>query len=176
MPKPVHKIIGTRAGQVYLGIDPGKSGGIAYVTQGGLLLEYHPMPSTDYDIWKIFRGNKGVTKAYIEKVHAMPKQGGTSMFTFGMNYGKLLMALTAASIPFQEVTPHTWQKEIGITSKAKGESTLQHKDRIRAKCQQLFPKTPLWQENLGYQRSVTDAIMIALYCQRTENFNGAKKK
>ena len=109
-----------------------------------------------------------VHMACIEKVHAMPKQGVTSMFTFGYGYGGLRMALIAAGFPFQEVQPRAWQKHFGITAKKPSESKQQFKDRLRAKCQQLFPRlVDLWGLGITKQRMVCDALLIAEYCRQT---------
>ena len=51
---------------------------------------------------------------YLEKVHAMPGQGVTSMFTFGQNYGFLRGLLIARGIPFEEVQPNPWQDFIKV--------------------------------------------------------------
>ena len=51
----------------------------------------------------------------IERVHAMPGQGVTSMFTFGRGTGVGFGALFAhrPDCPVYEVTPQTWQKYYG---------------------------------------------------------------
>lgn len=48
----------------------------------------------------------------IEKVHAMPKQGVTSMFNFGKGYGTLIGVCEGCGIPFQLVTPQAWKNEV----------------------------------------------------------------
>ena len=45
----------------------------------------------------------------------------------------------------------------------KTESKPQHKERLRRRAQQLFPRDSLWEAGLGVQRSVCDAILIAYY-------------
>lgn len=151
----------------YMGIDPGKSGGISVIdTEKGV--EYQPMPSTRGDIWRqIDCGVDTIQFCCIEKVWSFPGQGVTSAFTFGKGYGELLGFLTAADIPSEEIPPRKWQKEFGIKPRDKKKETQpQFKERLRGMCQQLFPNLSVWEETLTKQRSVCDAILIAEYCRR----------
>jgi hypothetical protein len=99
--------------------------------------------------------------AVIEKVHAMPGNGVSGMFKFGMSYGGLRMALIAAGIPFEEVQPRAWQKAMGIPPRSKTESGTQWKNRLKAKAQQLYPAEKV-------TLAVADALLIATYCQRKQ--------
>lgn len=142
----------------YIGIDPGQSGGIAILSNKNEVIK---MPSTEKDIWEWFDFHKNNCFAIIEKVHSMPGQGVASTFKFGKGYGGLRMALIAAGIPFDEVTPRMWQKSLGITSKAKTESKTEFKNRLKAKAQQLFPQIKM-------TLSICDALLIAEYNRRKQ--------
>ena len=160
---------------VFIGSEPGKQGGLVYI-QGGEIC-YTQMPSTEREIWNWFdeipepEGPLKERIAVIEKVHAMPGQGVTSMFTFGQGYGFLRACLIASGIRFQEVTPRTWQKEVGVPAKPKELTKPEHKLRLLAIAQQLFPRMPLWKEKKakGRQLAVCDALLIAEYCRRENN-------
>lgn len=145
---------------LYLGIDPGQSGGIAIVDQLGNCTSLVKMPETEQDIlWAIPFGDE-ITFGMIEKVHAMPKQGVSSTFKFGMGYGGLRMALVALAIRFDEVTPMKWQKALGVVPRnTETESKNDHKNKLLAKAQQLFPNTKI-------TRHTADALLIAEYCRR----------
>jgi crossover junction endodeoxyribonuclease RuvC len=95
----------------------------------------------------------------IEKVHSMPKQGVASSFKFGRGYGGLRMALIAAGIPFEEVTPQAWQKALAIPKRSKTETPVQWKNRLKALAQQLYP-------DIKVTLKLADALLIATYCQR----------
>ena len=123
------------------------------------------MPATEHDIYTQMRdlttdenGNalSGYTPivAYIEKVHAMPKQGVASTFKFGMAYGFLRGMLVALGVPFHEVTPQTWQKKMGC---------LSHGDKnvTKAAAQRLYP-------NLKISHAIADSLLIARYGWETE--------
>lgn len=149
--------------KLFLGIDPGQAGGICLIRYDGITtLEIIKMPYTERDVWTwigSYSNAKGII-AVIEKVHAMPGNGVSSMFKFGMGYGGLRMALIAASIPFGEVTPQKWMKEFGITRKPT-ETKSEFKQRLKSKAQSLFP-----QENSSITLSTCDALLISEYCRR----------
>lgn len=155
--------------RLYLGIDPGKSGGLVRLTGYGFV-KASAMPATERDIWDWFTdlpqqlpiGDTQIV-AVIEKVGGYLGPGtaapGSAMFNFGWNYGGLRMALIAAGIPFDEVTPQKWQKALGIGSRKKTESKTQFKNRLKAKAQQLFPQ-------IGVTLKTADALLLAEYCRR----------
>ncbi len=138
----------------YMGIDPGKSGGIAFVTDG-LGPEAYKMPETEHDIWHLIGIYKQAAHAVIENVHSMPGQGVSSTFTFGKSFGGLLMALTAAEIPYTVVSPGVWQKKMGCLSKG-------DKNVTKRRAQQLFPSTQI-------THATADALLLAEYARRVEN-------
>ena len=85
-----------------MGNDPGKSGGIAVIDEAGQPWATK-MPDTERDTWNVFSEWAGNSVfALIERVSAMPKQGVSSTFKFGQNYGFLRACLIAAGIPFEE--------------------------------------------------------------------------
>jgi hypothetical protein len=99
--------------------------------------------------------------AVLEKVggYVGEAQPGSAAFKFGMSYGALRMALTAAGIPFDEVTPQRWQKTLGVTPREKGEPKSSFKARLKTKAQSLFPRTSI-------TLKTADALLLAEYCRR----------
>jgi len=143
-----------------IGCDPGKNGGIAWITDGKACVE--KMPDTLKDLWELFQSimHDGKPaerlqkachgfKAYIEQVSSSPQMGVVSAFSFGQGYGNLEMALTAAGIPFERVRPQVWQKALGCMSKGQ-------KNVTKAKAQELFP-------HMKITHNVADALLIATY-------------
>src|SRR5690606_16808140 len=90
--------------------------------------------------------------AYVERVSAMPGQGVSSMFNFGMGYGVIQGVLASLGIPYTLVTPQTWKKRAGLAGK--------DKDNARTLAQQLCPEAPL-----GRKKDIgrADAILIARF-------------
>lgn len=153
---------------IFLGVDPGKSGGIALVNSTGHCIS-SKMQATERDIWRFFEAvsdlmdNGNRVMALIEQVHSMPKQGVVSTFKFGMSYGGLRMALIASDIPFESVLPRKWQRGLDIPQRKATESGTQWKNRLKAKAQELFPF-----ENITLHTA--DAILIAEYLRRTKTY------
>jgi crossover junction endodeoxyribonuclease RuvC len=148
----------------YLGIDPGQSGAIVLMEEGGVT--FFPMPDTEPDMLALFRqiSCKPVV-ALIERVGPMPKQGVVSVWTFAANYYGLRMALHASGIPFDDILPRKWQQEIGVHP-IQNESKSEHKRRLRAKAQCLFPK-------LTVTLATADALLLAELCRRRYQVGGA---
>ena len=135
-----------------IGIDPGKSGGIAWIQDGKACVE--KMPDTLQDLWQLIQSiifDQGHTecRAYIEQVHSSPQMGVKSAFTFGNGFGHLEMALTAAGIPFERVRPQKWQQVMGCLTKG-------DKNVSKRRAQELFP-------SMKVTHSTADALLIAAY-------------
>lgn len=142
--------------KMYLGIDPGNQGGLAWLDADGTLLECKKMPDTPEDVYTALGGyNAEDVVCFMEKVGGIPGQGASASFTFGKGYGELTMALLARGISTTLVTPQKWQKYFNLSGK-KGESKTSHKNRIKAWSQLRFPKqkVTLW---------AADALAIASY-------------
>lgn len=142
-----------------IGIDPGASGGIAWTHEDGMRVE--KMPDTIQGVWDLIEHivndvamiyRHVEVKAYLEQVHSMPGQGVSSSFKFGNGFGHLEMAITAANIPFERVTPQKWQKALGCLTKG-------DKNVSKRRAQELFP-------NLKITHAKADAVLIAEYGRR----------
>ena len=160
-----------------IGIDPGQSGGIAVISGN----YYHAikMPETEKDIYEHLKDiiNTGKVNSevicFLEKVHTMPTtamgsmrcscgrihktlkviQGSASQGKFMQGYGTLRGMLIALGVRLEEVTPQKWQKAF-VTSKARTESKTDHKNKLKAKAQLLFP-------DLKITLKTADALLIA---------------
>lgn len=95
---------------IYIGIDPGKNGGLAVITD----TEAYTVPLTRENLLYHIGIHKGA-RCVLEKVGAMPGQGVVSMFTFGEGYGYIQGVLEAHKIPYELVHPKKWKKEFSIT-------------------------------------------------------------
>lgn len=153
-----------------IGIDPGASGGMACLKIGGEFA-VTTMPKTEWDIleWLCCHANSTIrddTVAYIELVGGF--MGGNTednphvnvaaahtMFKFGQSYGMLRMACCAIGIRLIEAVPKTWQKVVGCP-RMRGETKTEHKNRLKGKAQQLFPKVHV-------TLNTADALLIAYY-------------
>lgn len=140
---------------IYLGIDPGVSGGLAVISDS--IVEAHGLPETETDTYLLFLSilqKFAVKKAMIERVHSSPMQGPAAAFTFGKSYGFLRGCLVGLRVPFDEVTPKKWQTTLGCLSKG-------NKNITKAKAQALFPQ-------IKCTHAISDALLIAEYLRRAE--------
>lgn len=140
--------------RVFIGIDPGQSGGIAYVREDRYQVGAYKMPETDQDVLELLHdiSEIGSCHAYLEQVHSMPGQGVASSFKFGEGYGKLQMALMAMKIPCTKVIPRKWQQKLGCLSGG-------DKNITKARAQQLFAD---W-KGIKITHAIADALLIAEY-------------
>jgi len=141
----------------YVGIDPGSTGAMAILGPCGA----DTIDFTDPSFFDRLNDREGQVHCMVEKVHAMPKQGVTSVFTFGTAYGKALGMLIALKVPYTLVTPQKWQKVFGISGR-KGCTKKQSLERARA----LFPGLAASHLARVKDHNRADALLIAEYCRR----------
>ena len=147
---------------IFIGIDPGKSGGIAYIdteTKIVYTIPYNDKALIDLCRYEGYGGNTEHIMCCLEKVGAMPGQGVVSMFSFGQSVGYIKGVLESFRIPYQEITPQKWKREFSLTSdKAKSAEV----------CRKLFPDISL----LATPRckkphdGMTEALLMAEYARR----------
>lgn len=149
---------------ISIGIDPGKSGGVAIITDN----QINTYPYSDEiliaaikEAKTIWSGNTETQTlcACVEKVGAMPGQGVVSMFSFGKSAGFIEGVLQAFKIPYQLISPQIWKKEFSLNSdKAKSIEV----------CKKLFPSVQL----LATPRckkdhdGMAEALLMAEYARR----------
>lgn len=161
---------------MFLGVDPGASGATCFLEVSTLpVFARHDSTPSDYvadcasrlaDASMEAGGLRAFSFAVVERVGAFPGQGVSSCFKFGRSAGFLEGVLTTLRVPFEFASPHVWQKAMGITA-INGESKTAHKNRTKAKAQQLFPQ-------LKITHATADALLLAEYARRLWNQrNGA---
>lgn len=148
--------------KIYVGIDPGASGGLAAVDGDGTPVAFAKMPETDAETLRFLTDLSGDSiAAVIERVWSSPQMGVASAFKFGVNVGMLKMALAAARIPYDEVVPSKWQQALGCrvgTSRAAG-GEGGDKNITKRRAAALFP-------NVKMTHAIADALLIAEFCRR----------
>lgn len=77
-----------------------------------------------------------IDQALIEKIGAMPKQGVSSMFTFGMSTGAVMGAISALEVPLERVEPREWKKG----SRLSGLKDTEAKAAARHYAKELWPE------------------------------------
>ncbi len=142
----------------FLGVDPGASGSTSVLDAEGNVMDIISHGETERDV--LYRFLRWVpSKALIERVHSMPRQGVASTFKFGQSYGFLRCCLLATGATvFEEVTPAVWQREMSCRSGG-------NKRVTKARAQQLFPQTKVTHRN-------ADSLLLAECCRRRERADG----
>ena len=141
----------------FCGIDPGKGGAIAIVHEDGSVdASVFNEPSYREFIASLKEVDALVV---VEDVHAMPKQGVSSMFNFGYNKGWILGLLYAFGIPVQLVSPQKWKRMFGLDN---------DKQKSIECAMRLYPNANLYatprckKPNDG----IAEALLMAEYAKR----------
>ena len=140
-----------------IGIDPGKGGGVAVITDN--IVEIHNCPKTVSGMAHLI----GMcltdvaayrTKVFLEKVWAFPTDGRVGLFTFGENYGQWQGILASHELEPIPVTPKEWQAHFEI------EKGLKKDIRKRILKQIAIDRCPSTKK---ITLKTADALLIAIY-------------
>lgn len=133
-----------------LGIDIGVSGALALLNPQGELVDVYDMPCLVDGVRTKSGKNRHTvnapllaelvykthaTKAFVERVGPMPKEGAVSAFAFGDCKGVVRGVLAAAAIPCLFITPPQWKRVVGIPP-----GKLGAKDAARSEALRRWPK------------------------------------
>lgn len=101
-----------------LGIDPGKSGAIAWLSDAGHLVEVRDLPVTKEGLMPSVLAEwvreRAATHAFLERVAARPGAGVSGMFNFGRGYGQIDGVLAALGVPVTLVAPSKWKADLRL--------------------------------------------------------------
>ena len=158
--------------KIYIGIDPGASGGIAAIQHGTYPKQNERVKwMMDTWAWKdchlshmvlhhltTVDNGKNIIRAWLENVHAFPTDGRSSAFKFGMNFGMWKGLLHAHLIDFQLVVPQLWMNEYLRDGEKLPKEKKDRKNKLKEWAIEIAT-------NLHYEGRVTlktaDAILIA---------------
>lgn len=145
--------------EIFVGIDPGESGGMTAMFADSSILFARPWKGEVEAIESIqFAAEHGGVEAAIERVggfiqgNPMP---GSKMFRFGESYGWLRGLMSGLRIPYCTVRPQDWQKGLGIKKCERGE----RKRALRDLAAQRFP-------DVKATLKTADSILIAEWLRR----------
>ena len=143
---------------LFIGIDPGKSGGIAFINNRTGEIGTNPFCSSAL-IELLEEARYYDCVCCLEKVGAMPGQGVVSMFNFGQSVGYIKGMLEAFGIPYQEISPQRWKKEFGLSSDKAASVEV---------CRKLFPSINLLSTPKCKKPhdGMAEALLMAEYARR----------
>ena len=146
----------------FIGIDPGRSGAIAVIDEDGGVASCSVFSEEEY---KRIAFCSLPAYAMVEDVHAMPKQGLSSTFSFGVNKGWILGVMYAVGVKVELVSPNKWKKWFGITS---------DKSSSIAKAKMLFPNVSLRRTERCTKDhdGMAEALLLAEYARSRHNTTG----
>jgi len=171
---------------IFIGIDNGLSGGIAFVDDKEHLIGAEVMPvikgkKTEYDINGIIRQIKLIQSidedviAILEQAHVRPISGKRACFSTGLCYGAMQGILGALGISYIIVAPNQWMKELLV-----GSDKTDKKGSIKY-CLRKYPNEDFTatEKSKKIHDGKTDAVMLALWGVRnigTKNNSISKER
>lgn len=164
--KSMDDIVKEQGDRLFLGIDVGKAGGIAMISyrndeEDANCMKFSKNLDELDSILKIATNTFELDRIHclVEHVHAFPKQGVVSMFSFGQNLGQWEGMITSNQIKYSYINPRQWMSEYVELGLAKKE----RKRKLLGKAKELYP-------NIKVTFNVSDALLIADYC-KNEYYN-----
>jgi len=117
----------------HIGIDPGINGGVSIISDRGLIELVMDMPTIQMSekkreidakelVYTLTQFMSDTPYIYLEQVHAMPGNGVSGMFSFGMNYGAIRSCCQIAGFIIVSVTPQKWKKHFNLIGEDKREA------------------------------------------------------
>jgi hypothetical protein len=146
--------------RVFIGIDPGKSGGFGVIkVEDGIESSYaykFPKELSDLPSMLLSHIPSKLTledvHVMIEHVHAFPNQGSVSTFSFGQNLGQWEGVLASCELEAEYISPRLWMSEfikLGLEKKDR-------KRQLHNKARELFP-------NIKITFNISDALLLTQY-------------
>lgn len=145
----------------YLGVDPGKNGGMAVLRADGTVMEVTRMPEGKARTidWVVQMKECYANLVLLtELAQAMPKQGVTSSFNYGRHFATFEDTAIMLRIPYNEVRPAIWKKAMALNQKKI--------DSIAA-CRRLFPTVDLIPKGCRIEHDgIAEALLVAEWGRR----------
>jgi len=154
---------------LYCGIDPGKTGAIAFIWEDRSLRGVWDMPTEPVGKSRVQVSPEGLDELFnymeqgarlctvVERQSSRPGQGVSSVFSIGDSFGAVRAISYVYSHLAAEVTPRTWQKKINRPST--GDSKADSLKMAR----ELFPAYDGLTRKKDHNRA--DALLIAVYAR-----------
>ena len=153
--------------KVWIGLDNGVSGALAFLSDDGV--RTHLMPGiktgkrTLIDVQRLkmlLSEVEGIACIYIEKTKLNPAFGAKGNHGSGISAGRVTATLDLMQVPYVEIEPKAWQKAIGIATAPDKKLAVMHWVRMR------FPGigAEAWKRGDGR----ADALALAWYCRQKE--------
>lgn len=173
---------------IFAGIDPGREGAIAWMSGTRDVIEVHDTPlsaahPSGYDVAGMAALVRrmisavetaspcglcpGPVKLTIEKVHALPHDGRSSAFTFGVGLGLWYGILDTLGVSYQAVDPQRWKRTMiaGIANDGAAEALALERRFAGRPLELRGPRG-------GLRTGRVDALFLAEYARVTARLGG----
>lgn len=138
----------------YIGIDPGVTGAVAWLTEPGVTVE--DMPANPQDLFTTLEPEPASqVKVIIEQPGLRPGGGIHSSFKIGQGFGRIEGVLASLGIPYVVVSPAKWKRHFNLIGK--------DKEASRALARSLWPSAPLERKK---DHGRAEALLLAEYGRR----------
>jgi len=142
-----------------LAIDPGSSGGIAWIDPDGIV-HAESMPDTEADVHQFLRDRKFLDGCAVLVIEDLPKFAGklvpsSSIFTMARGFGFILGVATAMGFCIRLVRPQLWQAHFHVGVKGQRSTTV-WKNVLKQRASELNP-------HLKVTLATADALLILAY-------------
>lgn len=150
----------------YIGIDPGKTGGLVCLGGDGELKWAHVMPEDPRGVSSLILhtgSSMRLIHVILEKAQAMPKNGAVSMFNYGLGFGIIQGIILAHGVRHTLVRPGAWAKVMH-----QGTTGDDAKKRSLEAARRLCPSvtTPPTPRSKKAHEGLVDAYLIAEWGRR----------
>jgi len=147
--------------KAWVGIDPGVTGAIALITEQMVcFVKDFEDANITAEWFEFFKSLTDIQWVAIERVHAMPKQGVSSTFKFGTNFGIHLGIVASFKLPLLLPRPAEWKK--GLVRKTDGKDI---KERSLNVARRMFPQmNEFFTRVKDHNRA--EALLIAYYAKQ----------
>jgi hypothetical protein len=186
--------------KIIIAIDPGHTGGVAIMFNEQV--EVRKMPETMADTLALLQYAQSKSNAegqdircFIERVSGFAGEGqpGSAMFNFGCGYGAIQGMLLAMKIPYELVSPSTWQAGLNLGTRglqraaiAKGMNAEQKKAEVARVAKANYSLKKAWKNKLKSVAqqlypyivptlATSDCLLILEYARRREGLGLVKK-
>lgn len=124
---------------LYMGIDPGVSGAVAWIDGDGEFVDVLDMPTLptttgrraiDAAALAAAIRERRPAFALVERVGPRPQEGAVGAFAFGHTFGSILAVLATLGVPHDVVQPAVWKRKAGIPPGADKRASIASAKRV----------------------------------------------
>lgn len=157
-----------------IAIDVGAKGSLCHLNTDNKILKFLRFDKTGLRTYFNYIYSCPNVPIIVERVNAMPKQGVTSMFSFGERLGEIRAILMILEADYEELRPTDWQKLFCKVTSLQLDKTRSTKEQIGQQVSNIFRLDWLYKKTGKVNTDFTDSIAMA-YAYLRKN-NDSKKR